>query len=470
MHFRGWNVIEKGEHVSYAEQRTPYISVAGGVLECDKSFLDGIYGMGAGEIEVLAGDLYEATPRALVITDYFADCILMYSSKLTSYQDIVDAASLGQTKFDVKAIIRTDYTERHSEVIAEFERIIRNGSDDKELRRLRGSEEFLDFYTEVKNYLSVGYYFGNDFVADELSVMQERYGTSLDNPTLTVNGKTIDGRQWSYTASEELKKGEMLISPMLYNEIFGTEYNYDDTEASLEPFTLKLTDYPYHTDECAPIFEGEFTVVGFCKDSLVFGYEDYLELYEAHLYPYAIYFDNTESAAGVYMGMEYSSFFLGDEYYKTIYKIMDVVSVFKDFFLLLYVGLIGVCAMLLTGFARRSIKRRMYEIGILRALGCKNKTVASMFMINMGVVAAAIALISIVGVRVLDTVLNRVLMDNLSNILQTMPIRNLRILQFDLLSASVDMLTVILLSFLAAFGVFFACRKIKPMDIIHDTD
>ena len=297
-----------------------------------------------------------------------------------------------------------------------------------------------------------------------------RRATALDNPYITVDGKRIDGRQWSYSISEELQSGEILISPMLYNEIFGTEYSYDDTESTIEPFTLRLTDYPYHTDEGDPIFEVEFTVVGFTKEMFSFGNGDYLDLYEAHLYPYAIYFDNTESAAGVYMGMEYSSFFLGDEYYKTIYKIMDVVSVFKDFFLLLYVGLIGVCAMLLTGFARRSIKRRMYEIGILRALGCKNKTVASMFMINMGVVAIAISLISIVGVRVLDTVLNRVLMDNLSNILQTMPIRNLRILQFDLLSASVDMLTVILLSFLAAFGVFFACRKIKPMDIIHDTD
>ena len=112
----------------------------------------------------------------------------------------------------------------------------------------------------------------------------------------------------------------------------------------------------------------------------------------------------------------------------------------------------------------------MYEIGILRALGCKNQTVALMFMLNMGIVALIIAFISIAGVRILDPMLNSMLIDNLENMLNTALIKNLKILRFNFLSAVVDMLTVILLSFLSSARVFLACRKVKPINIIRSKE
>ncbi len=110
----------------------------------------------------------------------------------------------------------------------------------------------------------------------------------------------------------------------------------------------------------------------------------------------------------------------------------------------------------------------MYEIGILRALGCKNKTVAGIFMLNIALVSLIIALISILSVRILDPVLNSTLIENLSVMLNVALIKDLRILQFSLLSAAVDVITILLLAFLCALGVFLSCRKIKPISIIQN--
>lgn len=464
-----WNTLEEGEHISYSDAKSPYINLASGVLECDKEFLDGIYGEGDGGITVLAGDLNEATPRAVIITDYFADSILKYIPTLKTYDDIINEVAIGYTKFDVKAIVKTGYTERYASLITEFERIskLKEGRDE-ELELLKKNEKFIEFYDEVKDYLSLGYYFGTGYKAEDVAYVQSRTGTSFDNLYITVNGQKVKGRQWSYAPSEELGENEIHISLWTYNDIFGTRYNSEEIALYFQPFTVTLSDYPYHTAEGEPVYEKTFTVTGISYGPVLFSYKNYLELYENHLYAYGVYFDNTESAATVFVNMENCDFFLGDEYYKTIYTIMDIVSIFNDFFLLLYVGLVAVSALILVSFARRSIKRRMYEIGILRALGCKNKTVAGIFMLNMALVSFIIAFISIVSVRVLDPLLNTTLIENLSVMLDIALIKDLRILQFDILSAAVDVLTILVLGFLSAFGVFLSCRKIKPISIIQN--
>ena len=475
-----WNTLELGEHISYSGENSPYINLASGVLECDKSFLDGIYGVDNGEIRVLAGDIDEATPRAVIITDYFADCILNRRTKLTSYQQIVDSEAIGYTKFDVKAIIYTGYTERYADLLDEYKRIIgiKNKSErDEEIERLKTNESCINFYSEVQDYLSLGYYFGNDYEAQDEALVQSRGGTSLDNPYITIGGETFAGKQWAYapvgpvTDKESgLAPGEIRISLMLYNSFMGTELTNEELKDSFTPFNITIAEYPYHTTECEPVYKKTFTVTGISYGPILLSYSDYLDIYKTHLYSHGLYFDNTESAASVYMDMENCNFFLGDEYYKTIYKIMDIVSIFEDFFLLLYVGLIGVCALLLISFARRSVKRRMYEIGVLRAIGCNNRTVAGLFTVNTVVTMAFITVLSIAGVRVLDPIMNEVLVENLAVVLSTSPIIKLKILKFNFISAIVDILTILLLGLLASFGVFTSCKKIKPINIIRNRE
>lgn len=467
-----WNTFELGEHVSYSGEKSPYISFGSGVLECDKEFLDGIYGKGEGGIEVVAGDINETTPRSLIITDYFADCILIYNPKLKSYQDIIDAVTVGHTKFDVKAIIKTDYTERYAKAMAEYERIMEIKSQrerNEALEGLKDDDTFRAFYSEVTDYLSIAYYFGNDYEAQEIAYVQSRSGTSLDNPYVIINGVTYQGKQWAYAPLADLPKGEMHIHASAYNDIMGTDYSAEQLEAMM-PFTLTLIDYPFSRSDGDPVYQKTFTVTGISYGPFLLNYSDYLELYSVHLYPHAVYFDNTESAASTYMKLEKSDFFLSDEYYKTIYTIMDVVSVFEDFFLLLYVGLIAVCALLLVTFSRRSVKRRMYEIGVLRALGYKNLTVATLFMRNLVIMSAFIALISIGGVLVLDSTLNAILIENLALMLDSSPIKELTIIKFSILSACIDMLTILVLSFISSLGALSSCRRIKPMNIIRDRE
>ena len=469
--YHGWNTLELGEHINYSESKSPYVNLASGVLECDKSFLDVIYGNENGEIEILAGDLNEATPRAVVITDYFADCILKRQHKITSYQQIVDEIVIGQTKFDVKAIIKTGYAERYANLFSEYERILKLGDErDEAFEKLWKSEDFLAFYDEVKDYLAVGYYFGNDYKEQDVSYVQSRGGTSFDNVYLTVNGTTMQGKQWAYSPAEDVKNGELRISLSLYNDIMGTDYDARQDSDFFRPFYVTITEFPYHTSDCDPVYQKTLYVTGLSYGPVLFSYRDYLELYEKHLYPYSLYFDNSESIANLYMEMEASDFFLSDEFYKTIYTIMDIVAVFEDFFLLLYVSLIAICALLLVSYARRSVKRRMYEIGVLRALGCTNQTVANVFSGGTVIISVFIAVISLGGVFALDPLMNGILVENLADMLNIIPLRKVKILKFNLLSAIVDMLTILILSFFSSLGVFLSCRKIKPMNIIRNKE
>ena len=468
--YNGWNTLELGEHINYADAKSPYVNLANGVLECDRSFLEGIYGNENGELELLAGDLNESTPRAVIITDYFADCILKREPKITSYQQIVDAIVIGQTKFDVKAIVKTGYAERYASLFSEYERILKLSNRDEEFEKLWKREDFLAFYDEVKDYLAVGYYFGNDYKAQDVAYVQSRGGTSFDNVYLTIDGNTIQGKQWAYSPVDKLPNGELRISLALYNDLMGTDYDANEGSELFRPFVMTITEFPYHTNDCEPVYQKTFVVTGLSYGPVLFSYHDYLELYEKHLYPYALYFDNSESAAGLYMDMGASEFFLSDEFYKTIYTIMDIVDVFDDFFLLLYVSLIAVCALLLVSYARRSVKRRMYEIGVLRALGCTNRAVAAIFSVGTLILSLMISLISLVGVFSLDPLMNGMLIENLADMLNVIPLKKIKILNFNLLSAIVDMLTILILSFFSSLGVFLSCRKIKPMNIIRNKD
>ena len=148
---------------------------------------------------------------------------------------------------------------------------------------------------------------------------------------------------------------------------------------------------------------------------------------------------------------------------------MDIVSVFGEFFLLLYIALLIICALLLIGFARRSVKRKMYEIGVLRALGCRNRTVAFFFMRPLFEIAIFIAAISVTSVLILEPILNEILISNLALLLDTAPIKELKILHFNLLSAGIDVITVTLLSFISSLIIIRSCKKIKPINIIRNS-
>lgn len=138
--------------------------------------------------------------------------------------------------------------------------------------------------------------------------------------------------------------------------------------------------------------------------------------------------------------------------------------------LLLYVGLLGVSALLYVSFARRSVKRRTYEVGVLRALGIGTSAVSRLFMYDLLTVGAVIAVVSLSAVVRLDPVLNTVLSDNLAAILDTVPLRELHILHFSFLSALIDVATVLALSALSSLAAFRFCRRLRPIAIIRNKD
>ncbi len=467
--------FELGGQIDYSDTNTPYLDIGGGVLECDEAFLAGLYGDENGALTVLAGDINEETPRAIIITDYFADCIMAYDRRMKSYADIVDAVLVGYAHFDVKAVVSTGYADRHAEMLAEYTRILSLKQEERRaaLEALKKDERFLAFYKEAKEYLAIGYYLGDDYEKTEIAYVQSRYRTCFDNPVLLAGNLRYEEAQWPYTPDAALRKGEIRMPIMTYNRMMGTDYTVEEA-AQIEPFEITLLDYPYHSDEGAPVYQRTFTVVGVGANAQYsFSYTDYLELYAVHFYPIALYFDNAESAAGLYMEMKDGAdtvFFSEDSYFKAVYTVMDIVSVFDEFFFLLYVGLVAISALLFIGFARRSVRRRMYEIGVLRALGGRNTAIARLFTHNLLVMAAFVTLLSLIGDILLIPYLNEVFVDNLAEILDTLPIRELKVLQFNLLSAAIDLVTILLLSLLSSFGSLYFCRRIKPIAIIRNKE
>ena len=458
-----------------------------GVLSCDESYLARIYGTN-GQLEYLATATTKK-PGGIVIPDYFADALLHYApATLTNdYQKIVDRSTMWNNTYTVNAIFKTKYKERYKEIIDGFNsaQLIETLAERKKaLKDITKTNIYQTFTNEVCNFLAVGFYLENDNYVDSMTTnylnaqLRTRLtGAEIFDETgklLQENSKTYFTPMYGNTTNKvEVTGNNIFVGANIYNSLFGTNVTYAKQE-NFVPRTITIRNYAANrNDTDLPTYTLTLNIVGLTTAN-DFGYvcsdETYAKIKSFALIPYALYFENGESAANMKSTISLLNYYSENQYFKALYTIMNIVDIFGDFFMLIAIALSVACALMLINFGRRCVRRRMHEIGIIRALGGRTKHISRSFILQVFYAGIITCTLSILGMIFLDGIINSILLEGLMTFLGTEQISHLVIIKFNPFITLIDIVTVLVITLIAAMVPILSIHKIKPIKIIKSKE
>ena len=480
--------LEYSYHISDEKNLTSLYAIWGyGVLVCDEDYLARIYGTD-GELEYLATATTKK-PGGIVIPDYFADALLHYApATLTNdYQKIVNRTTMWNNTYTVNAIFNTNYKERYKDIIDGYTTAlqIETLADRKPaLKELTKTDLYETFVNEVCNFLAVGFYLEDD---NYLETVTENYynaqlrtrltGGEIFDETgklLVENSKTYFVPMYGNTTNTvEVTGDDVFVGANTYNSLFGTNVTYAKQE-NFVPRTITIRNYAANRkDTDLPIYTLTLNIVGLTTAN-DFGYvcsdETYAKIKSFALFPYALYFENGQSVANMKTTISKLNYYSENQYFKALYAIMNIVDIFGDFFMLIAIALSVACALMLINFGRRAVRRRMHEIGIIRALGGRTKHISGSFILQVFYAGLITCTLSILGMMFLDGIINSILLEGLMTFLGTDKLSHLVIIQFNPFITLIDITTVLVITLIAAMVPILSIHRIKPIKIIKSKE
>lgn len=466
-----------------------YTDQGEGILHCDEEFLINKYGVD-GKVDVLAGsiDPNYKNDGSIILTDYAADCLInnhpSYQGleKLEAYKKIAAASSVN-SRCKVKAIINTNYAERYKKLFetVKYIKLIENSKiRNNEIEKMQKSDIYTKFVQEVNDYLTIGYYIGEmDCKEYIFQNAQYTHAAYIFNNVLYLDGDNnivTDSIAFTYSKKVSLKEGEMVIPYYVYNLMYDTNYSYGSDISQFEEHDLIVNVYdPYSDDKSNPIISKEFKVVGIntfstVKDSIYVSNEDYLLFADSFFFTRALYFDNAKSITSIFTPsvQEGIDLYVDNVYFDAIYKIMDLVIVFNELFLVIVIGLVLISIFIMTGYSRRSVKRKQLDIGILKCIGGENKHLFQIFLSQSLFITLSIILFSTLGMILLDGVINNLLVNSLILFLKTDLIKNMVMIEYNYIVFLIIDAVILIITFVTSSSILGYLEKMKPINIIRN--
>ena len=451
-----------------------YVKNSNGVLATNERFLTEVYGKD-GAISLLAGEISDG---GVLISDYAADCILNYNEKLRENSDPYSAILEDYiSRTSIIGIFETGYKEKYSELFSSYESISQIEDENEKIDAIKdmaSTDLFLSFVDEVDKYLGIGYYIGENY--QEAVVVDQRINSlpRLHNTDVyTKDGLEFENVTWMYEAYRTLQPGQILIGSGLFNQMFGTNYTYENHEGFV-PEMITFVGYENGAKRTSePIYSYTYTIVGFTKNDDSgpnFPIEDYGKLYEHSHYPYAIYFDNTENADAIYNTGTSMDFYTGNVYFKSIYTVKQIVEIFRSVFVYIGLAIAVVSLLFIVSYSLRSLRRKRNEIGILRALGSTISQIARAFIMQMVALSTVVIVGSAVALPLISGSVNKVLAGNLAIFLDNPALASLEIINVSPLTLLTVLGIFIPVLIISAMVPLAFVRKLKPISILRSTD
>jgi ABC-type lipoprotein release transport system permease subunit len=126
--------------------------------------------------------------------------------------------------------------------------------------------------------------------------------------------------------------------------------------------------------------------------------------------------------------------------------------------------------LLIVSFSIRSIKKKMYEIGVLRALGCSINQVSKTFILQVIYIVLLSCILSTVLILFSNIYINELLVTKLSEFTNNKDILNIKMIYLDY-SILLIVYSLMFIITLASSVIPVLCiRKIKPIDIIKNNE
>ena len=458
-----------------------------GVLQCNKEYLSDLYGEN-GELTVLSGTL-DAHDYGIIITDYFADCILnakpqYISTSLDKYEKLTNATLPINRRYVVNAVISTNYTQRYSELIEKFELAKQYPAQaNKYLAQIKSNSLAVDFTNEVNHFLGVAYTFNENFIYDTLESPKdtcyihyfENVEISGTNGEIYLTNNTfyqcIDGIELTNNQSFNIADDEIYLTLNSYNKFFGTKLTsindpaFEEKEiiVNLYSSSRKYGDEPKATKV--------LTVTGISpaqsEYACIVSINTFRQLRSDDMSAYALYFYNGTNDVSLFESANSLHYQSVSPNVMPVQIIIKTFDVFKDVFTILLVGLILISTFVLSSFVTKTVLSYKREIGIMRALGAKTTDVASPFNLLAIIIGTASALLSSFGFSYICSIANDMLCKGFAMNFNMDLLLQINYLFFNPLILVIDLLIMFGIIAICLLTPLLAMRKIKPIDIMR---
>ena len=257
-----------------------------------------------------------------------------------------------------------------------------------------------------------------------------------------------------------------------YNETFGTNYNSANFDTFI-PHTVVLSQYDYDdVEHKEPLFTKEVTIIALHDSSsrTLYAGQNVFDLFaKDSLREIGLYLDGADGIGNILdvVGeLNYQPQSFAVEGIHTMTKAVDVfVPIFELIAIVLCVGVVFI----LFNFSSRMIKDKMHEIGILKALGTQNGTVATVFGLQVVLIAIFTCILSTVGYYYFIDLANDVLIESLKSLTERV-VLDLDFLIFQKDIARNNCILICVLAIVALIPSMIKVKVIKPVKIIKTKD
>ena len=182
---------------------------------------------------------------------------------------------------------------------------------------------------------------------------------------------------------------------------------------------------------------------------------------------YSLLFTSNQNFDKLYTLLTDGNYSVRSNTYYSIETIGMIVGIFNDFFSLILIGLLAICILLIISNSYRNIKKRFYEIGVLKALGAKTRDVGFIFCMQTVLTGIIVCLLSSLSLILFCTPINNTLIEALMEFLHNESLGNIEIIKFYPLTMLVNIGFIIIATTISYLIPLIKLHKIKPNIIMQ---
>ena len=445
-------------------QKVPTITQSGlhivetsGTLETNEEYAKKLLRLD--NLDIYRGSVEQNT-GGIYITDFVADSFIFYG-KAENYDEILGQQFEGSNDYwpdgYVNGIINTSYKEKYEGAIDQINSMTKESPL---------TEEIISFLDYVNQALAISYYFGDNY--KEISSANIYEGNYVYTRNFFVNGvdasSTISYISCGSYFDCVLGDNEVFMDVEAYNKIFGTEYTYGNCDTFV-PHAISFLSSDFNNEV---IYSKQMTVAGIgkCKGgNMLLADNVFYEYKEKMFHCYGVYADGEDVSGFINYTMDngYSNISLK---MSAIQTMSQAVETFNKFFEFIAMILVCACVFIITSFGVKNIKSKMYEVGVMKALGCKLSSFFVIFGLHTLLIAFTTIVVFVVGYVAFANVANHILLESLKAITPTKIMLDLQFIKFDWQLALINSAVVVFISIVSTIIPIILLRRIKPVTII----
>ena len=150
---------------------------------------------------------------------------------------------------------------------------------------------------------------------------------------------------------------------------------------------------------------------------------------------------------------------------RNIQRINEITTTLHDLFLFLEILIIVIIAFYLIYFGLKSIKQNHYQIGVIKALGGRNRDVEKIFVLKTFIIGIIISILSALVSTTFISLANGILLASIEQLLG-MKLSHINIITINPMVLLFDATLLVIISFISSLIPTILLKKIKPVEII----